>query len=167
MSRNQWKLRYKDLLECCSRFRNLKMHIYSNHILEVPLLISVLRKKYLKAVQVEMVSNSTSLIIAPTNETTKIGRQQRSIATQISPALGELVFIEQSPDICQLKHKNGAPLIVGRECFNEKECDDICCNRGFIRIREQKKQNCNCRFIYCCRVDCDECAIEIERFYCK
>jgi hypothetical protein len=141
-----------------------------NYILDVPTLVAVLRKKYLKASQVEIASNSSSLFLLSNAE--QVGRQQRSLIKNITevkmlPPAGELVFIEKSPDICDLKQQNGAPLIIGRECANEKECKSLCCNRGFIRIREMKKKNCNCRFIYCCRVECDECAIEIEKFYCK
>lgn len=95
------------------------------------------------------------------------GRQQRSLhAKNQTPALNDLVFIEESPDTCQLQ-SNGSPLSSGRECSNKEECDRLCCGRGFISVREVHMNRCNCRFVYCCNVECDQCAQEVERFFCK
>jgi hypothetical protein len=138
---------------------------------ELPTLISMLRSKYLHANQVEMAPNSSSLVLISDNLNTTSGRHQRSLkegyGQERKPAPGELVFIDKTPDICELRQSNGVPLSVGRECANEQECNRLCCNRGFIQIREVQMERCNCKFVYCCRVDCDQCERDINRFYCK
>ncbi|KAI6175858.1 Protein Wnt-4 [Aphelenchoides bicaudatus] len=138
-----------------------------NVVPEMPKLVAELHRKYNQAIQVEMAPNSTSLILA--NQTTlSTSRQQRSLKPKDQkPPLNYLVFIENAPDTCSLRQANGTPLSAGRECLNKQDCDNLCCGRGFISVREVHMVRCNCQFVYCCRVECQKCAENVERFFCK
>lgn len=116
---------------------------------ELPRLVEALRSKYKRALQVVLAANSSTLLLSSNQDVSS--RQQRSLRqnNQI-PATNELVFIEESPDICSLRQPNGAPLSAGRECTDEEECRKLCCNRGFISIREAHIVRCNCQVSLTC-----------------
>ncbi|KAK6045834.1 hypothetical protein COOONC_16661 [Cooperia oncophora] len=44
--------------------------------------------------------------------------------------------------------------------------DLLCCNRGFERRVFFEVDQCNCKFHYCCRVECEPCERRIERHFC-
>ncbi|KAI6187171.1 Protein Wnt [Aphelenchoides besseyi] len=137
---------------------------------EIPELVSVLHQKYRRAARVRLESNATTLVLDNQNETS-IARPQRSlnseVARVVAPSVAQLVFKVQSPNLCDPDPLTGRPLSVGRECSKPNDCHRLCCGRGFVRIREAFRETCNCRFVYCCRVECDECEKEVERFYCR
>jgi len=46
-------------------------------------------------------------------------------------------------------------------------CPLLCCGRGYQpRVREVEKE-CNCRFVWCCNVVCDNCKFKKEEYVCN
>ncbi|KAI3388606.1 hypothetical protein SNEBB_003027 [Seison nebaliae] len=43
-------------------------------------------------------------------------------------------------------------------------CEDVCCGRGIISSYEHVEEECNCRFIWCCRYECEKCG-RIRKVY--
>ncbi|CAF1166223.1 unnamed protein product [Rotaria sordida] len=78
----------------------------------------------------------------------------------------DLIFINSSPNYCELNLSIGSFGTIGRVCNRNSRaidgCDLLCCNRGYqsqiVTIRNQ----CNCRFQWCCYVQCQNCVITQE-----
>ena len=73
----------------------------------------------------------------------------------------QLLFLEKSPNFCFENKDRGVPGTKGRVCNvtsdNMDSCKLLCCGRGYnIQIRRNVKR-CNCKFKWCCNVDCDVC----------
>lgn len=53
---------------------------------------------------------------------------------------------------------------IGRRCnrtsSGSEGCASMCCGRGYNLIREKRIDRCNCKFHWCCFVECDDCEIE-------
>lgn len=49
----------------------------------------------------------------------------------------------------------------GRECnrtsLDADNCSILCCGRGYHTERVLVKEKCNCRFKWCCEIECDTC----------
>lgn len=45
-------------------------------------------------------------------------------------------------------------------------CELICCNRGYRRELVLDMVTCNCRFEFCCRVECENCLRQRIQHYC-
>jgi len=85
-------------------------------------------------------------------------------------AKDQLVFVERSPDYC--------PSTVGRRCVRrgvgvggggvgEADCGTMCCGRGYNELRRSTSVRCRCRFVWCCRVECDLCRRTEDVLVCK
>lgn len=77
------------------------------------------------------------------------------------PSKQDLIYSEQSPDFCRASRRNGSLGTHGRECDPKSMgvggCDILCCNRGFTKTQVTVKENCQCRFLWCCEVICNTC----------
>lgn len=53
---------------------------------------------------------------------------------------------------------------IGRRCnrtsSGSEGCASMCCGRGYNLIREKRVDRCNCKFHWCCFVECDDCEVE-------
>ncbi|PAV63345.1 hypothetical protein WR25_25467 [Diploscapter pachys] len=82
----------------------------------------------------------------------------------------DLVYITPSPDFCEADPKRGIFGTRGRECNITSQgvdgCQLLCCNRGSTRKISIVNDQCNCKFYYCCRVECEPCQRTIERHFC-
>ncbi|MFH4976457.1 hypothetical protein AB6A40_003166 [Gnathostoma spinigerum] len=83
----------------------------------------------------------------------------------------DLVYIDKSPDYCEPDLSRGILGTHGRICnissLGIDGCDLLCCNRGYeTRIRKVKDM-CNCKFHYCCRVECQPCIKIVKEHICK
>lgn len=45
-------------------------------------------------------------------------------------------------------------------------CESLCCNRGYHSELILDMVTCNCRFRFCCRVECDRCLKQRQQHYC-
>ncbi|XP_056307937.1 LOW QUALITY PROTEIN: protein Wnt-7b [Danio aesculapii] len=122
----------------------------------------VLKDKYNKAVQVEVVR--ASRLRQPTFLKVKRTRHQKPLET-------DLVYIERSPNYCEEDAKTGSVGTQGRLCNRTSPhtdgCDLMCCGRGYNTHQYTKVWQCNCKFQWCCFVKCNTCSERTEVFTCK
>lgn len=83
----------------------------------------------------------------------------------------DLVYLVPSPNFCDPDPNTGSLGTQGRLCNRTSQaidgCDLMCCRRGFITTTEVRKERCNCKFYWCCKVKCQECRKTVEVNYCK
>lgn len=88
-----------------------------------------------------------------------------------------LIFLQKSPDYCQTDNTYGWKGTKGRICSKDKNateyeekmsCRNLCrtCGHRVRKRRREEKKNCNCSFVWCCKVKCDVCIETHEEFYC-
>ncbi|CAG10120.1 unnamed protein product, partial [Tetraodon nigroviridis] len=94
-----------------------------------------------------------------------------------SIARTELIYLEESPDYCRRNVSMGLPGTEGRECVAHKEaatqwerrsCRRLCHDCG-LRVEERRAEvlsSCNCKFHWCCTVDCDDCKRVVVKHAC-
>lgn len=87
------------------------------------------------------------------------------------PNKTDLVYLEDSPDYCERNITLGIPGTRGRLCNRTSPgldgCRLLCCGRGYqTRVRDVTEK-CNCRFVWCCRVRCDDCRHTREEHVCN
>ncbi|CAG5128214.1 unnamed protein product, partial [Candidula unifasciata] len=77
------------------------------------------------------------------------------------PSQQDLVYSDPSPDFCKRSKKVGSLGTKGRECDPDSMgvggCDLLCCNRGYSKTQVKVRENCKCRFMWCCEVICETC----------
>lgn len=127
-----------------------------------------LRKAYERAQLLEYNGGTTLGIYERDSENDGLIRRRR-----LPFKKGTLIYSFDSTNYC-----NGTISTLGRECSqrsgvgvtkNEAEsCNRLCHDCGLDIRRERKTQNntCKCRFIWCCKVECQSCSQEVERTFC-
>ncbi|XP_073999724.1 wnt oncogene analog 2 isoform X2 [Rhodnius prolixus] len=100
--------------------------------------------------------------------------EQGSLVTGKSdrkPRTADLVFIEHSPNYCEPDNTIGSPGTKGRNCNRSAtglgSCDELCCGRGYNTHQQLKSWQCNCKFNWCCQVECQTCTQNTEVYTCK
>ncbi|KAI0982654.1 hypothetical protein GJ496_000640, partial [Pomphorhynchus laevis] len=92
-------------------------------------------------------------------------------SSYVQPTKDDLVYIEASPDFCNHNSSIGSLGTQGRKCNKDSlgtdGCDIMCCGRGYNRYQEVAQEKCNCRFVWCCHVECDVCNKTLEYYACK
>jgi wingless-type MMTV integration site family protein 10 len=72
-----------------------------------------------------------------------------------------LMYFQKSPNFCEKDKASDIPGTHGRRCnrtsTGSDSCSSLCCGRGFTLIKEVTNQRCNCRFHWCCHVECQTC----------
>lgn len=90
---------------------------------------------------------------------------------QKRPTKRDLVYLEDSPDYCDYDPASGSLGTSGRQCNRTSRgmdgCDLMCCGRGYYTLVETFKEDCDCKFFWCCRVECKQCNIVTEMHYCN
>lgn len=75
----------------------------------------------------------------------------------------DLVYTNTSPSFCNRNSTLGILGTRGRSCNSSAiatdTCNVMCCGRGHITKVITKEIEC-CRFVYCCRVECEVCRTE-------
>ena len=83
----------------------------------------------------------------------------------------DLIYTETSPNFCKFNRKYGSIGTRGRECdpfsMGVGGCDILCCGRGFQQETLIVKENCQCRFKWCCDVVCKTCMVKKTVYKCK
>ncbi|XP_057303554.1 protein Wnt-1-like [Hydractinia symbiolongicarpus] len=85
----------------------------------------------------------------------------------------QLEFYDFSPDYCRksrysagIKHR-ACPRYVSADQYKAgvRSCDDLCCyGRGAKRVERIVRSNC--RFVYCCEVNCKERKEMVDEYFC-
>lgn len=87
------------------------------------------------------------------------------------PNLLDLVFYEKSPKYCERDRKIGSLGTKGRKCqpysTGSDSCLHLCCRRGFKLKMEVETYDCECKFTWCCRVECKKCKIKRPYHVCR
>ncbi len=71
------------------------------------------------------------------------------------PTSADLVYLRSGPDYCEPNKRHGSLGTHGRFCT--KNCDEMCCGRGYQTLERRVTESCNCRFHWCCEVECETC----------
>ncbi|XP_063411834.1 protein Wnt-6-like [Mytilus trossulus] len=97
-------------------------------------------------------------------------RLETVLDTLKPPAKADIVYSEKSPLFCKRNRKIGSLGTKGRECIPDSMgvggCDLLCCQRGYSTHKMTIRDNCKCRFIWCCDVRCETCMREKTIYRC-
>lgn len=96
---------------------------------------------------------------------------RRSKKPNRKPRRTDLVYLDKSPNYCEYDLKSGSMGTTGRLCNRTSSgpdgCDLLCCGRGYNTHQFQRIWQCNCKFIWCCYVNCNQCSQRTEEYTCK
>lgn len=83
----------------------------------------------------------------------------------------DLLYYQKSPNFCDFDASLEVPGTSGRECIRnstgQDNCSSLCCGRGYNYVRQRRTERCNCKFIWCCKVECDTCVVEEWKSICN
>lgn len=92
------------------------------------------------------------------------GKKRRDIST-------ELLYYQKSPNYCERDLNLDVLGTMGRQCnrtsTGSDSCSSLCCGRGYNFIRRRRIERCNCKFHWCCKVECQNCSVEEWITVCK
>ena len=90
---------------------------------------------------------------------------------QKKPSKTDLVYLQDSPNFCVNNNQIGILGTTGRECNRTSPgldgCLLMCCGRGYKTIVTETSEDCECKFFWCCRVECKKCKKIVNRHYCN
>ena len=75
----------------------------------------------------------------------------------------KLVYLDNSPDFCVRNVTAGSPGVLRRICSSEDggvdKCVSLCdsCRLRSRTVEHSIQVFCRCRFVWCCRVQCEQC----------
>ncbi|XP_050440607.1 protein Wnt-5b-like [Adelges cooleyi] len=102
---------------------------------------------------------------------TRRGRLQIRDPRFSLPTASDLVYIDDSPNYCIRNITAGSIGTQGRECNRTSHgmdgCSLLCCGRGYNTQRQVTKERCECKFHWCCYVQCKTCVRNAEVHTCK
>ncbi|CAG9859252.1 unnamed protein product [Phyllotreta striolata] len=83
----------------------------------------------------------------------------------------DLLYYEKSPSFCERDQNLEVSGTTGRYCnrtsTSSDSCNNLCCGRGYNLIKKRKVERCNCKFLWCCQVECQTCSHEEWISVCK
>ncbi|CAL1536305.1 unnamed protein product [Lymnaea stagnalis] len=132
-----------------------------------PVVGRAIKTKYEKSAKVIDVTNQA-------NGKTQLMKRRRALMEQTNSyenhdivpiRTSDLTHIEDSPNFC--RESRYSPGTVGRSCIKGKNCDSICCGRGYNVQKQKYKRACKCEVVWCCSLQCKYCIIEEEVYLCK
>uniref|UniRef100_A0A3P8WXL4 Protein Wnt n=1 Tax=Cynoglossus semilaevis TaxID=244447 RepID=A0A3P8WXL4_CYNSE len=116
-----------------------------------------LYKKYNSAIEVTMNQDGTGFRVAERNFQGSTKKK--------------LVYIESSPDYCLMDRAAGSLGTAGRVCNKSSRgtdgCEVMCCGRGYDTMRVKRVTKCECKFKWCCAVECKDCEEVVDVYTCK
>lgn len=119
----------------------------------------ILKEKFDSASMVEFQQNKNRNRYTRSRPTASMFRPVNQLHK--APGSGDLVYYEESPNFCLRNPSTGSLGTRGRECNNTslgtEGCDLLCCGRGSTFRETEEDKHCNCKFIWCCEVECKKC----------
>ncbi|XP_046839114.1 protein Wnt-16-like, partial [Xenia sp. Carnegie-2017] len=99
-----------------------------------------------------------------TKHPTLLYRKDRSRREKITST--KLTYFAPSENFCQRNLHMSIMGTRGRQCNSTStgsdSCKSMCCGRSFKTKYVKRKGKCNCRFVWCCQVECDQCDINVK-----
>ena len=128
----------------------------------------ILKEKYDGASKVRYDRRTGRILKAKSETGYKRNGKRRS--TLGRPTVGNLVYVERSPDYCVKSREDKTLGTSGRECKPDTDghgsCTQLCCGRGFRQNVSIVQQRCQCKFQWCCYVKCKTCNSEQVKNVC-
>uniref|UniRef100_A0A5S6QW13 Protein Wnt n=1 Tax=Trichuris muris TaxID=70415 RepID=A0A5S6QW13_TRIMR len=132
---------------------------------------SDLNKRYQEALKVTVNPDGEGLIPADHRRFDFLYGPKAAMFQRKRVSRADLVYFEPSPDYCEADMRTGSLGTAGRQCNRtsngQDSCDIMCCGRGYDTTRVQRYFKCNCKFIWCCRVECLTCTEIVDIHTCK
>ncbi|XP_072157322.1 protein Wnt-5b isoform X2 [Bemisia tabaci] len=101
----------------------------------------------------------------------KKGRLQMRDNRFSLPTASDLIYIDQSPNYCIRNLTFDSLGTQGRICnrtsIGMDGCKLMCCDRGYNTKKMIVKERCDCKFQWCCFVECKTCTRVTEIHTCK
>ncbi|KAK0051883.1 protein Wnt-16, partial [Biomphalaria pfeifferi] len=101
---------------------------------------------------------------------TKLRRKEKS-KRRVPIKPDELVHLSKSPNYCKHNPKKGILGTTGRVCNRTargpESCDLLCCGRGYNTQVVRHTERCQCKFHWCCYVECKTCETMLDIHTCK
>ncbi|CAH8550617.1 unnamed protein product [Schistosoma turkestanicum] len=101
-------------------------------------------------------SSSSSLLTSSAESIHNVTRPPHSSQLVYYEFINEKMFCESHPFYHILGTK-------GRLCNSSSSyvnnCRHLCCERGYVTHHYYTMESCNCKFIWCCRVECQQCLV--------
>lgn len=80
-----------------------------------------------------------------------------------------LIYGNQSPNWCYPDPTLNFLGVTGRQCdpnsSGSNSCKDLCCDHGYVQT-QITNSDCNCKFVYCCSIQCLKCHTVITTYVC-
>lgn len=90
-----------------------------------------------------------------------IARSIGITASTITPGKFDLLYAEESPDFCIPSERYNIKGTKGRLCSESpnvsNSCERLCCGRGYKTEIREEKYRCECKFQFCCKLQCNTC----------
>lgn len=99
-------------------------------------------------------------------------KQNRRILHERIRSKQALIYRVRKLDFCEADYRHGILGTRRRECSTdssdpEYHCTDLCCDRGWTTQTTSVDKDCNCRYVWCCRVECEVCSTTETKHYCN
>nr|CAD7425623.1 unnamed protein product [Timema monikensis] len=87
------------------------------------------------------------------------------------PTANDLIYIDESPNYCVRNLSVGSLGTQGRVCNRTSHgmegCNLMCCGRGYNTQKITVRERCECKFHWCCFVECKTCVNTLDIHTCK
>ena len=92
------------------------------------------------------------------------GAQKDAIVSK--PLNNELIYSDNSVDKCGLTDLYVSNRVCSLDPNAENNCKNVCCRGRYKKKSILVLASCNCKFKWCCQVECDECDLKREIYVC-
>ena len=121
----------------------------------------VLKKQY---------DRSSYAMIIPSPSPQQVLVVERENLQKVNP--NRMIYFVPSPNYCTAIPYYNICGIAGRECTLDNasssgHCDNLCCNHGYETFTYEVDKPCKCKFVWCCRVECETCYTTEIRYRCR
>lgn len=131
--------------------------IYWHYLPEFKEVAAYLLRKFKQSRQVRFDKNTTVLV--------ETASKKSKIKTS------DLVHTDKSPNFCRPDPTLGILGTQGRLCSEnsgeDNYCGTFCCGEGYKTTARLATKICNCRFVWCCRLECQSCNYTLVEHRCN